>query len=129
MHSQSEDPCRAINKRYSPPRKARSQRRLKLDQVPHQPKFPAVLKVNIHEAKTHLSRYAKRVKAGETILLCDRNQPFAEIRPYGKTGPKKPAKRRMGMDEGKGILTDDWDSAETNAAIAALFGVDEKPAP
>ncbi len=37
--------------------------------------------VNINEAKTHLSHYAKRVKAGETIILCDRNVPFAELRP------------------------------------------------
>jgi hypothetical protein len=36
----------------------------------------------------------------------------------------KPArKRRMGMDKGKNILLDDWDSPDTNAAIAALFGV------
>ena len=87
-----------------------------------------MLKVNIHQAKTHLSRYAKRVKAGETIVLCDRNQPFAEIRPYGKKAAKRSAKRRMGMDEGKTIWHDDWDSAETNAAIATLFGVETKPA-
>lgn len=37
--------------------------------------------VNIQEAKIHLSRYAKRVKAGETIILCERNRPIAEIRP------------------------------------------------
>ena len=82
-----------------------------------------MLKVNIHQAKTHLSRYAKRVKAGETIVLCDRNQPFAEIRPLGKAAAQPTRKRRMGMDEGKIILPDDWDSPETNAAIAALFGV------
>jgi antitoxin (DNA-binding transcriptional repressor) of toxin-antitoxin stability system len=86
-----------------------------------------MLKVNIHEAKTHLSRYAKRVKAGETVLLCDRNKPFAEIRPYGKSASGKPAKRRMGQDEGKVLWTDDWDSPETNAAIAALFGVGVPP--
>lgn len=87
-----------------------------------------MLKINIHEAKTHLSRYAKRVKAGETIVLCDRNKPFAEIRPYGKAAAK-PAKRRMGQDEGKIILTDDWDSPATNAAISALFGLETKRAP
>lgn len=87
-----------------------------------------MLKVNIHQAKTHLSRYAKRVKAGETIVLCDRNQPFAEIRPYGKSLAKKqPKKRLMGMDEGKVIWHDDWDSPETNANIAALFGVGADP--
>ena len=35
----------------------------------------------MHQAKTHLSRYVARVAAGETIILCRRNQPVAEIRP------------------------------------------------
>jgi len=48
--------------------------------------------ININEAKTHLSRYAKRVKAGETIILCDRNKPFAEIRPIPKTKPSRTRK-------------------------------------
>jgi len=55
--------------------------------------------ININEAKTHLSRYAKRVKAGETIILCDRNKPFAEIRPLpiGTTSKK----RKLGQLKGK----------------------------
>ena len=40
-----------------------------------------MIKLNIHEAKTHLSRYLKRILRGETILLCKRNVPIAEIRP------------------------------------------------
>jgi prevent-host-death family protein len=40
-----------------------------------------MLKINVHEAKTHLSRYLEKVKQGEIILLCNRNQPIAEIRP------------------------------------------------
>ncbi len=40
-----------------------------------------MIKLNIHEAKTHLSRYLKRLEAGETILLCKHNVPIAEIRP------------------------------------------------
>ena len=55
--------------------------------------------ININEAKTHLSRYAKRVKSGETIILCDRNKPFAEIRPLAtKSTPKK---RQLGQLTGK----------------------------
>jgi len=38
-------------------------------------------RLNIHEAKTHLSRYLERVERGETIVLCRRNVPIAEIRP------------------------------------------------
>ena len=40
-----------------------------------------MIRLNIHEAKTHLSRYLKRLEQGETILLCKRNVPIAEIRP------------------------------------------------
>ena len=32
-------------------------------------------KVNVHEAKTHLSRYLDRVEAGETVILCRHNRP------------------------------------------------------
>ena len=82
-----------------------------------------MVKINIHEAKTHLSRYAKRVKAGETLLLCDRNKPFAEIRPIKKAKKESRRQRRIGQDKGKGFLSTDWDSAKTNAAVGALFGV------
>ena len=39
-----------------------------------------MIKLNIHEAKTHLSKYLARLAKGETILLCKRNIPIAEIR-------------------------------------------------
>lgn len=40
-----------------------------------------MVRVNIHEAKTHLSRYLAEVEKGETVLVCRRNEPIAEIRP------------------------------------------------
>jgi len=40
-----------------------------------------MIKINIHEAKTYLSRYLDRLAKGETIILCKRNIPVAEIRP------------------------------------------------
>jgi antitoxin (DNA-binding transcriptional repressor) of toxin-antitoxin stability system len=40
-----------------------------------------MIRLNIHEAKTHLSRYLKRLAEGETIVLCLRNVPVAEILP------------------------------------------------
>ncbi len=39
-----------------------------------------MIRINIHEAKTHLSRYLSRLKKGERIVLCKRNVPIAEIR-------------------------------------------------
>ncbi len=40
-----------------------------------------MIRLNVHEAKTHLSRYLARLAGGELILLCKRNVPIAEIRP------------------------------------------------
>lgn len=37
--------------------------------------------VNIHEAKTHLSRLLERVRAGETIIIAKAGEPLAELRP------------------------------------------------
>lgn len=39
-----------------------------------------MLKVNIHEAKARLSHYLERLKAGDTIVICKRNVPVAELR-------------------------------------------------
>ena len=82
-----------------------------------------MFRANIHQAKTHLSRYARRVKAGETMLLCERNRPFAELRPLAPARTKPARPRRMGQDAGRFVLPEDWDSPQTNAAIAGLFGV------
>ena len=56
-----------------------------------------MIRLNIHEAKTHLSRYLKRRKNGETIILCKRNIPIAEIRPIAEP-PRK--NRPIGLHKG-----------------------------
>lgn len=58
-----------------------------------------MIKVNIHAAKTHLSRYLARVAAGETVLICNRNVPVAEIRPVPA---RRTTRRPVGL--GKGLL-------------------------
>jgi antitoxin (DNA-binding transcriptional repressor) of toxin-antitoxin stability system len=40
--------------------------------------------VNLYEFKSHFSEYARRVKEGETVILCERNVPIAEIRPIAR---------------------------------------------
>ena len=57
-------------------------------------------KVNLAEAKQNLSRYIERVERGETIIICKRNMPVAEIRPLAAER-KKP--RPIGL--GKGTIT------------------------
>ena len=41
-------------------------------------------KVNLYEAKTHFSDLVDRVAEGETVLICRRNVPAAELRPVPK---------------------------------------------
>lgn len=55
--------------------------------------------VNLAEIKARLSHYTRLVKAGETVILCDRNKPFAEIRPL--PDPSRPApKCKLGLMKG-----------------------------
>ena len=39
-----------------------------------------MITMNLHQAKTHLSACIAQAEAGETIVICKRNKPVAEIR-------------------------------------------------
>lgn len=73
--------------------------------------------VNIHEAKTHLSRLIERVEAGEEITLARAGRPVARLVPF----ERPQTARKPGFWKGKLWLADDWDSPEVNAQIAELF--------
>lgn len=62
--------------------------------------YQPMIKLNIHEAKTHLSRYLPALEQGETILLCKRNIPIAEIRPLPK--PREQP-RPIGLAADRGV--------------------------
>lgn len=60
------------------------------------------LKINIHEAKTHLSKYLHQVEEeGKNIILCRNGDPVAEIKPL----KKKKGKKRVIFGLGKGMVT------------------------
>jgi prevent-host-death family protein len=40
-----------------------------------------MIKLNVHEAKTHLSEYLAKLEQGDPIVLRKRNRPIAGIRP------------------------------------------------
>lgn len=46
-------------------------------------------KVNLYEAKAHLSGLVDRVAEGETVVICRRNVPVAELRPVAKPRRKR----------------------------------------
>lgn len=39
-----------------------------------------MISINIHEAKTQLSKYLAKLRPGESLLICKRNVPIAELR-------------------------------------------------
>ncbi len=46
--------------------------------------------MNIHEAKTHLSRLVERAAAGEEIVISKAGKPMAKLVPYAaRTAPRK----------------------------------------
>jgi len=57
-----------------------------------------MIRVNIHDAKTHLSEYLDRLAKGETIILCKRNTPVAEIRPLPRS---RQTRRPIGLARNK----------------------------
>lgn len=58
-------------------------------------------KLNVHEAKTHLSKYLKKVARGEKITLCRNGEPIAQIVPFRS----RPRKGILGCAKGQGRVT------------------------
>ena len=78
-----------------------------------------MIKLNIHEAKTHLSRYLRLLARGETILLCKRNVPIAEIRPLS-SGRK--TKRPIGLAKGKFKVPPEFFEPLPPDVLASFYG-------
>ena len=45
--------------------------------------------VNVHEAKTHLSRLLERAHAGEEIILAKAGKPYARLMPLAPEGGRR----------------------------------------
>ncbi|HZN70389.1 MAG TPA: type II toxin-antitoxin system prevent-host-death family antitoxin [Micromonosporaceae bacterium] len=79
----------------------------------------AAAQFNIHEAKTNLSRIIERVEHGEEIIISRAGSPVAKVVPLHRTVNRT----GRGSLRGTLVLAEDWDSAETNEAIARDFGL------
>lgn len=77
--------------------------------------------VNIHEAKTHLSRLADEAGAGETIILAKAGRPVAKIVPLDEM-PKEKKRRELGFLKGKLTVPDDFDTMFQDEIIAMFEG-------
>jgi len=77
------------------------------------------MEVNIHQAKTHLSRLLQRVAAGEEITIAHAGVPVARL---VAIEPKKRKIRPLGMDRGRVWVADDFDAPLPEDLLAAFYG-------
>ena len=74
-----------------------------------------IVVVNVHAAKTHLSRLLERAEAGEEIVIGRAGKPIAKLVPYGPARPK----RVFGRLKGQIVIHGDFDA--DNDEIARSF--------
>ena len=68
--------------------------------------------VNVHDAKTHLSRLLERAEAGEEIVIARAGRPIARLVPYGIERPKL----LFGLLRGQVVIHDDFDADDEEIA-------------
>jgi prevent-host-death family protein len=61
------------------------------------------MEVNIHEAKTHLSRLLERVAMGEEVIIAKAGTPVAKLVPVKRNSKK----RVLGSAKGEFVVPDD----------------------
>lgn len=78
-----------------------------------------MIQLNIHEAKTNLSRYLKDLSEDEPILLCKRNVPVAKIVGLKSKSIKK---RKIGLAKGDFVVPDDFFDPLPDDMLSAFEG-------
>ena len=77
------------------------------------------MEVNIHEAKTHLSRLLQRVANGEEVTIARAGVPVALFVPLA---PQTKKKRPLGMDRGHVWVADDFDAPLPDDLLKEFYG-------
>ena len=76
-----------------------------------------MVEVNIHQAKTHLSRLLVRVAAGQEVVIARAGKPVARLVPF-----TRPARnRRGGQDRGLVWIADDFDAPLPPDVLAGFY--------
>jgi prevent-host-death family protein len=77
-------------------------------------------RVNVHEAKSQLSKLLEEVEGGERVVIARAGEPVAMMIPY-KVAVRR---RRLGLFEGQAKMSADFD--ELPLDIATAFGADSR---
>ena len=71
--------------------------------------------VNIHQAKTHLSKLVEEVEEGEEVIIARAGKPVARLVPLQRP-------RRLGLLQGRITVPDDFDAPLPEEVLAAFEG-------
>lgn len=75
--------------------------------------------VNIHQAKTNLSRLLSRVELGEEIIISNRGVPIAKLVPFHANANRR---NSLGADTGRFTVPEDFDAPLPEEILAAFEG-------
>ena len=75
--------------------------------------------VNVHEAKTQLSKLLRQVATGEEVSIANRGVPVARLVPVSSSKPK----RNLGAYGNTIKIADDFDAPLPNSILDAFEGV------
>ncbi|MHC5718585.1 MAG: type II toxin-antitoxin system Phd/YefM family antitoxin [Nostoc sp.] len=78
--------------------------------------------VNIHQAKTNLSKLLSRVELGEEIIISNRGIPIAKLVPFR---PSSNRLNSLGQDKGRFVVPDDFNTPLPEEILAAFEGGEE----
>jgi prevent-host-death family protein len=82
--------------------------------------------VNIHEAKTHLSRLVEEAATGEPFIIAKAGKPMVKVIQLDGEAPSKSEepvrKQRIGMLEGMYEVPDDFDIMFQDEIEAMFYG-------
>ncbi len=76
------------------------------------------MEVNVHEAKTHLSRILRRVAAGEEVTISRAGVPVAKMVAVVPDAGVRP----LGAMEGQIYIADDFDAPLPGDVLAEFYG-------
>ncbi|BAZ41987.1 prevent-host-death family protein [Calothrix sp. NIES-4101] len=75
--------------------------------------------VNIHQAKTNLSRLLSRVELGEEIVISNRGVPIAKLVPFRTSLDRRSS---LGQDRGMFTVPDDFNAPLPEDILVAFEG-------
>jgi len=81
--------------------------------------------VNIHEAKTHLSRLIEKAAKGESFIIAKAGKPMVKVVPLDEA--EVPKKRRIGFMEGEIVVPEDFNTMMADEIEEMFYGGDLFP--